>query len=432
VRIMARNKKPKRIDYIEWTKQWQSGEKWFARLKAKKGSPDQTLKHYGISLHKFAEYKGSDPDTILGEYKAMAKEDLDEALDAIEVDLDLFINWLCDPGGLKRSSAVQRTNAIRSWLGYNAKSLKGIPTPQAYSESALPLTIDELQEIVRSMDARETFFTTLLKDTGMSRAEAVKTNYGDIRKKLEEGKQFIHLRVVRKKEHVDYDTFIGPNTIEALKTWLNIRRQRGEQIEDDTPLFVSDLKPYPQLSPSGLSQVYERVSERTGIKVRTHKIRKFFETYMALGVRHPIILKHWMGHKVRKGKTDVDARYIIPPVPEQMKLYVESYKYIDLTPQPDQTEVFLAEVRTRMATLPPEQRQRFLKEITTAYRSRAHTIMSDAKIKELLRENPTRANGGSTDCQKIVVEEELEDYLANGWRVQAVLPSGKIVISNET
>ena len=145
---MARNKKPKRIDYIEWTKQWQSGEKWFARLKAKKGSPDQTLKHYGISLHKFAEYKGSDPDTILAQYKAGAKEDLDEALDAIEVDLDLFINWLCDPGGLKRSSAVQRTNAIRSWLSNNAKSLKGIPTPQAYSESALPLTMDELQEIV--------------------------------------------------------------------------------------------------------------------------------------------------------------------------------------------------------------------------------------------------------------------------------------------
>jgi len=32
------------------------------------------------------------------------------------------------------------------------------------------------------------------------------------------------------------------------------------------------------------------------------------------------------------------------------------------------------------------------------------------------------------DCQKVVVESELEQYLARGWRVQAVLPSGKIVV----
>lgn len=428
---MARNKKAKRIDYIEWTKQWKSGEKWFARLRAKKGSPDQTLKHYGISLHKFAEYKGSDADAILGEYKAMAKEDLDEALDAIEVDLDLFINWLCDKDGLKRSSAAQRHNAIRSWLGYNAKSLRGIPTPEAYSESALPLTMDELQEIVRSMDGRETFFTMFLKDTGMSRAEAVKINYSDVRKKFEEGKQFIHLRVVREKEHVDYDAFIGPNTIEALKTWLNIRRQRGEQIEDDTPLFVSDLKPYPRLSPSGLSQVYERITERTGIKVRTHKIRKFFETYMALGVRHPIILKHWMGHKVRKGKTDVDARYIIPPVPEQSKLYAESYKYIDLTPQPDQTEIFLAEVRTRMSTLPPEQRQRFLKEISTAYRSRATRIRNDPRIKELLKEGNITQGGMAFAGQRFeeIDENELLSHLRAGWKVVHTLDNGRVIVT---
>jgi len=34
----------------------------------------------------------------------------------------------------------------------------------------------------------------------------------------------------------------------------------------------------------------------------------------------------------------------------------------------------------------------------------------------------------SEDCQKIVCEDELEGYLRRGWKVQAVLPSGKIVI----
>ena len=35
------------------------------------------------------------------------------------------------------------------------------------------------------------------------------------------------------------------------------------------------------------------------------------------------------------------------------------------------------------------------------------------------------------DCQRIVSEKELPKYLKRGWRVQAVLPSGNVVISND-
>ena len=37
----------------------------------------------------------------------------------------------------------------------------------------------------------------------------------------------------------------------------------------------------------------------------------------------------------------------------------------------------------------------------------------------------------SEDCQKIVTEAELSEYLNKGWKVHAVFGSGKIVISNE-
>ena len=36
------------------------------------------------------------------------------------------------------------------------------------------------------------------------------------------------------------------------------------------------------------------------------------------------------------------------------------------------------------------------------------------------------------DPKKIVCEEELESYLAEGWEVQIVLPSGKILIRKES
>ena len=36
-----------------------------------------------------------------------------------------------------------------------------------------------------------------------------------------------------------------------------------------------------------------------------------------------------------------------------------------------------------------------------------------------------------SNCEKICAESELEVLLTQGWRVAAVLPSGKIVVSNE-
>lgn len=37
----------------------------------------------------------------------------------------------------------------------------------------------------------------------------------------------------------------------------------------------------------------------------------------------------------------------------------------------------------------------------------------------------------SEDCQKIVTEDDLANYLSKGWKVVTTLPSGKIVITNE-
>jgi isocitrate lyase len=50
------------------------------------------------------------------------------------------------------------------------------------------------------------------------------------------------------------------------------------------------------------------------------------------------------------------------------------------------------------------------------------------------RELQTQTNGGCADgqhCQRVVAESELDGLLVQGWRVAAVLPSGKIVVSNE-
>jgi hypothetical protein len=73
------------------------------------------------------------------------------------------------------------------------------------------------------------------------------------------------------------------------------------------------------------------------------------------------------------------------------------------------------------------------------FRSKKITSLSDEvkelekMIEEYKRDQQRNANNcaDGQNCQRIVSEADLEAMLANGWHVAAVLPSGKIVISND-
>ena len=422
------------MDQIAWTKQWRTGKRWFARLKAKKGSGEGTFKLYGYALYQFTQFKReqfpelSDPDKIFDDYKRRANEDLDDALDTIEFELDLFMNWLVETTGIERSTAGKKHAAIKSWLYNNAKSFTGIPTPETYSEEIPPVNMEELRELIQIMDARETFLTMFLKDSGISQKEALKINYGQIRKEFERGEQFIRIKVFRKKENVDYETFIGPNTVEALKIYLTMRKRSGEKINDNTPLFASSRKPFQRLSGAALREIYNRTSKKTGIKITSHRLRKFFETWMALGKVHPIILEYWMGHKVgRKGKgSELKGKYIIPPTNEQRKTYAQNYKYINVKPQRDAMEMLIAETKARTADMTPEQKQRFIKAI--AFRRKDLNIMDHPEIKKILEEQPADGKLPAQPRFKEIEESELLLHLNSGWQIVHNLQNGRVIV----
>ena len=80
-------------------------------------------------------------------------------------------------------------------------------------------------------------------------------------------------------------------------------------------------------------------------------------------------------------------------------------------------------------------------EIRTVFRSVRAPRTLEAEIKALeeviakeQKRQKTPANNDCADgehCQRIVSEADLSGMLSKGWRVAAVLPSGKVVISNE-
>jgi integrase len=391
-----------------------------ATMLRKRGNTPSTTYVYARASLLLKEFLGKELDAIVEEYQSDVKNNMYEAFEKWEGIFDDFADWLkkrykaTSPATLHAGAlALINANVPRS-LQLKAKS------PEVYAETIPPIPIEDLKEIDNRCGERERTFLRILKDSGMSRSDAVRLDYGQIRQQLERGESFIRIEVVREKEHVKYETFIGPNAVEMLRLYVQTRERSGEKITDDTPIFA-DAKGK-RLSSDALAQMFLRITERTGKTVSSHRLRKFFETYMAIGVRHPIILKYWMGHKVSKGR-DIEARYIILPTPEQLKLYKESYRNIDLT---------------GVSFVDLQKRQEIVEELTAKLMSGTPFTEEDKRnIKSYNIRMFERRKSTKSDCPdgehcdedfKQIGEAELLRHLNDGWQIVHRLGNGDMII----
>ena len=307
---------------------FETGRRWLNTVKAEKTGSEKTQLEYAYRLRKFCDYAKKNPDQLIAERKEqLGNEDEVEKRKTEELVRDFF-NFQSSKSN--RLSAKAYHGALRSFFKYNYLPLR-METPRARSRKINPVTLEEFKQIDDIANPRDRALLRFMKDSGLSTKDVVVFNYGDIKKEFEAGNDFIHVQAVRQKTQVNYDTFIGPNAVEALKIYFQIRKTKGEPFTDNTPLFLSHGRrtaKYERLDSNSIRTIFTRLKQRIGIVVSPHRIRKLFSSYMALKIRHPAVLKYWMGHSVET--SDIEGRYVLPPLEEQRKLYIEAYEQIDI------------------------------------------------------------------------------------------------------
>jgi hypothetical protein len=149
---------------------------------------------------------------------------------------------------------------------------------------------------------------------------------------------------------------------------------------------------------------------------------------LALEISHPIVLRYWMGHKLKM--TDIESRYVIPSEPIQRELYAKAYHLLDLNPKPEHDELLKAEIKTRMEGLNAEERKRFIAEISSLYGRRVKRWMSEKDIRELIEQPDTNPDGaGLGDCDfEQINESQLLSYLKAGWQIIKELQNGEVIV----
>ncbi len=178
-----------------------------------------------------------------------------------------------------------------------------------------------------------------IKDSGLRVSDVRRLNYGDIAKQLEKGETLIQINVITEKTNLLAKTFIGEESIQALKEYLDARKQGSkdtrhvepEIITKDSPLFKvwskGEVKRYSRHSLSSLMRAaFESVNED---RMSAHSLRKKLQTDLEKAGVNSNWIDQILGHQLINSR---DA-YSLPTDEELREAYFRAYQFIRVYPE---------------------------------------------------------------------------------------------------
>ncbi len=312
-------------------------------------------------------------------------------------------------------------SAVRSFYKANGFPILNLKLPKPHTlkrNHKLQLRAEHVRKLVEHAPTlRDKAIILMLFQSGMDISTLISLNYGDVARGLENNEEPLAIRVVRKKAGTEYVTFIGRDAINALKTYLNKRRQRQGEIGWDEPLFVKEKKKGKGVR---LNRVLiEKMMKETAIlsglvskeemesadmnPCRPHALRTAFATIMKLqGVNNEIV-EYWMGHAL-----PYDATYLIPTIDEMRKIYAEHEEALSIYPSEESIKAIKEEMNEKLLDYNEILLQQ-KKEIDRLKKELEESkSLVDKFIKELLK-HPEKARRLMEVLASIAEEKEKEE-----------------------
>ena len=276
-----------------------------------------TLYQYIYGVHRFCLWINAQPDNLIKTCQDPEGDPDPKALAKYGRLLDDFVGNLqaesLAPGSVsnhvKGVKALFRVNGLKLELPYS------LSKRTIYNDRAP--TPEELQHSLDIADLRLKVIVSMLALGGFRIGTLAKLQYRHVKRDLEKLVTPIHVHVeaeITKGKYHDYDTFIGQEAAEYLRTYLEIRRQGTqkippENIHDQSPLIRNHQRKHPSpIYPSAIYKLVHNLYIKAGLiqakpfgrryDLRAHSIRKFYRTQMAaLGVDRDYI-EYMMGHTI--------------------------------------------------------------------------------------------------------------------------------------
>ena len=234
-------------------------------------------------------------------------------------------------------------------------------------------------------------------------------------------------------------TFLTPEAKADLlryKEWME--KRMGRKFEPEDKVWRNIYAPYEPLSYDRLGNLIVELSKNAGVRFSLHDGRRWVETALEEVGIHPNWARKIRGRKVR----GEESPYSQPEVEKLRAKYREAVPILQFTveaPKSDENALLskkdtLILMAKNVFGMKDEEIKEVFRSVRVPRTVEAEVKALEEKIAKEQKKRQTSTNNGCADgahCEKICAESELEALLAQGWRVAAVLPSGKIVVSNE-
>ena len=301
-------------------------------LRAGTGSQDSCYAYINdVSLHvRWLKLLGESADRLISDVKKEPgrlenhKAFLAKHLAAMQ-DRDLA------PGRLKGFA-----RHVRTFYHTNDVELpkpKTMPMVRVVNKDDAP-SQEQLQTLIDIGDLREKVIVSMLALTGVRESTLALLRYGDLKEDFEANKIPVCVRInleITKGHYASFRTFLGEEGAYYFRLYLDQRRkgtrpqQRNgepikyvppEEIVDNSPIIASACSSKP-IGKKNIYQIMHRLYHRAGLlskknnprgrhyDLRTHSIRKFFDTQMIARNVQESYVQYWMGHVV-DSYNDVD------------------------------------------------------------------------------------------------------------------------------
>jgi hypothetical protein len=372
--------------------------------------------------------------------------------------------------------------AVRSWLQFNGirlmRSIKigNSKVTPTIEDERVP-TRDELRQILNYADARGRCSIALMAFTGF-RPHTLGDLRGheglelrDLPELTVEGNQVIFtviparivVRSSLSKARHKYFSFLTEQGCEYLKAYLEERLAQGEELHPESAV-IAVKKGYEDIGWRSGERESRHITTKTVTKEirdamrprfqwRPYVLRAYFDTQLLVAENHGKISHAYrqflMGHQ-----GDMEARYTTNKgrLPESLiedmrRSFRDCTEYLSTQPSREREDPELTTIRTMVESgvldlSKPNVRQYLVSklgiedmEVRVAKLRVKGLDDEDAVIRTLCGElgiEPTTLNAFQPKDPKMIVSEfELTKYLDEGWDVQTVLPSGRVLIKRD-
>lgn len=409
---------------------WQSAEvdkatEWLNSLKA------STRKPYTTAWKYFREFAGMTGDQIIED----RKNDKEHKWERKVLE---FKKWLMDTKGLAPYTATASTNSVRGFFAYYYSKLeyrradrKRIGERTRKTEDYF-FTIEDLKLMADHADLHEQYVLVAGKSFGLRAGDFLRLTRGDLEPYIKRPVPISIGVIGTGKEKVKAYPFIDTDAQPVIKHMLAEMDREGRTKPTDKILTFKWEKE--------LTETLKRLARKAGLKtgnkrVRFHCLRKFLIDNIS-SLMSESKWKQIVGKKISEG-----AYVSSDSLRDDYARAMSKTTFTKLVSENDvelrATQRMLEMTLNMTPNLPQRVKEEMLRKIRSVKKLN-DTKELEIKIAKLIKEqqenNNTQPNNNCADgqhCQRIVTEQALEGLLVQGWHVTAVLPSGRIVVSND-